>query len=66
MGEECLDYLLITDHNGPVFSTLFDAEVVSFLWVVGLGLHNVSVAEKGPGRGQSRREVRHCVVNSGY
>ena len=63
MREESLDYLFVADHNRPVFCRTFDTEVITFLWLIDFGLHNIAVAERGPGRGHFVFEVRHCVMN---
>lgn len=65
MGEESLDYLFVADHHGPIFSILLDTEVISFLWLIDFGLHNVAMTERGSGRGHSMPKVRHCVMNMG-
>ena len=66
MGEESLEYLFVAYQNRPVFSSmLLDTEVVSFLWLIDFRLHDVAVAERGPGRGHFMFEVRHCVMNLG-
>ena len=63
--EESLEYLFVTNHYRPVFSMLLDTKVISFLWLIDFGLHNVAVAERGHGRGLFLSEVRHCVMNRG-
>ena len=62
MSEASLEEFFVADHNGPVFSMLLDTEVISFLWLIDFGLHNVAMAERGLGRGHFMSEVRHCVM----
>ena len=47
-----LDYFFVAGDNGPVFLILFDGKVVSFLWLVDFGLHDVSMAKWELKRGQ--------------